>query len=148
MREYNPLKVVGSWATPLGVYNVLQAVIPAEFLSTSRDNKYFARENDLFGNSTRVVQPNTGGQITVRISRSDPINDDLTKAHLADRLTSSVVGLLSLKDLNGTTKVKSADAFIEDVPDPSFSNARGQWDWVFQVGKMLPYIGSHAKIGG
>lgn len=148
MREYNPLSVVGSWTTPIGVYSVVEAVIPGEFLTTARDNKFFARENDGFGNATRVVQPNLGGSVIIRISASDPLNDQLSKAHLADRLTSSVVGLLSIKDLSGTSKVKAAEAFIEDFPDPKFSMQRGQWDWVFQVGKMLPYIGSHDTIGG
>ncbi len=148
MRQYNPLKVKGSWATPIGVFNILQGVIQGEFLTTSRDNKFFARENDLAGNSTRVVQPNAGGQLVVNISKSDPVNKLLTDAHYQDRLNTNVAGLLLLNDGNGTSKVRCVDAFLEDVPDFTASEARGSFAWVWQIGKMVPTIGGHDTIGG
>jgi hypothetical protein len=147
MRQYNPLQVVGSWTTPIGVFDILQGVINGEFLTSSRDNKFFTRENDLAGNATRIVQPNQGGQLTVNISASDPVNAQLSGAHAADRLATNVIGLLLLKDLNGLTVVKNADAFLEDFPDPRFGNARGSWAWTWQIGKMTPFIAGHDTIG-
>ena len=148
MRQYNPLKVKGSWATPIGTFNILQATIEGEFLTTQMDNKPFARENDLHGNSVRVVQPNAGGQLSVVISRGDPVNAQLSKAHLADLLSTNVVGFLLLNDLNGGTRVACADAFLEGQPDPSFSNVRGSWPWTWQVGNMQKKIAGYDIVGG
>lgn len=151
LREYNPLRVVGSWTTltPLGTIDILDGHIDGgDFASVTTDNARWAREHDGNGNATRVYQPNNGGSVAVTLSASSPTNLKLTQAVAADGITESVVGLLLLKDLNGSTVVEMEGAFLEDVPDPTFGSTRGERVWVFQAAAVNKVIGGHELAGG
>lgn len=143
LRQYDPLQVVGSWTTPSGVVDILDGRIEGEFLRVLRDNKRWTREHDAHGNATRVKNNNRGGAVEVVISASSPTNAALSKRAQADDLTENVVGALLLKDLNGNTVIEADGAFIEDVPDPSFGNTRGDRTWIWQCAAVRPNLGGH-----
>lgn len=145
LRQLDPLKVTASWTTasPLGVIDILQGAIDGDYMQTTRDNAKWAREHDRAGNATRVKNNNTGGTLAITVSASDPINDVLSRAVAIDDTTDNVVGVIVIRDLNGTTLVEADGCFLEDVPDATFGNTRGQRVWVWQCAKIRRFLGGH-----
>lgn len=146
LRQYVPLKVVGSWDTnsPLGVIDILDGTIDGgEFAATETDNPTWSREHDRHGNATRVKNSNKGGRQRITFSASSPTNDALSRAVALDDTTDAVVGPIVLKDLNGNTRVVITGAFLVDTPDPSFGSDRGSRVWVWECATIDKFIGGH-----
>ncbi len=143
LREYNPIKVVGSFATPAGSIDILDATIDGEFLSEAPDNTRWAREFDQFGNATRTRKNNRGGAMAVTISASSPTNAKLSALVQADDVSSGVVGMLKFKDLNGNTVVECDGAFLEDMPPIAFGSDRGARTWTWQCAAIRKFVGGH-----
>lgn len=147
LRQYNPTKVVGSWATPtnLGVIDILDGAIDGEFLGETSDNPRWTREHDRHGNATRVRNNNRGGSFAVTISASSPTNTRLSLAVEEDDISESVVGPLVLKDLNGNTVIEADGAFIADMATVSFGAERGSRVWIFECAAKRTFVGGHNK---
>lgn len=146
LRQYVPLKVVGSWVIPIppGVIDILDgAVNTGDFVVFESDNDAWSRESDLGGNATRVRNNNEGGRCRVTLSASSPTNTKLTQAHAADLISENVVGALVLRDLNGNTVVECDGAFLVDTPDPTFGSERGARTWTWECAAIRKVIGGH-----
>lgn len=146
LRQYSPLKVVGSWVIPIppGVIDILDgAISPGDFVVVETDTDAWSREVDLAGNATRVRNNNQGGRVRVTLSASSPTNTKLTKAAAADAISENVVGALVLRDLNGNTVVECDGAFLVDSPDPSFGSERGSRTWTWECAAIRKVIGGH-----
>lgn len=144
LRQYDPLQVTGSWATPVGVFDIVDgAIAPGDFLTVTRDNPTFARESDRGGNATRVKNNNKGGTVSVTLSASSPTNAVLSAAQVTDELSENVVGLLTLRDLNGDTVVEAVAAFLTQTPDPTFGSERGSRTWVWEAAQVNSFLGGH-----
>lgn len=144
MREYNPIKVVGSWTTPVGTFDILDGTIDGEFVTESPDNARWSREHDRFGNSTRVRNNNRGASLAVTFSASSPTNGILSGLVQVDDVSSGIVGLLKLKDLNGNTVVECDGAFLEDMPPAAFGSDRGSRTWTWQCAAVRKFVGGHS----
>lgn len=143
LRDYDSLQVTGSWATAIGVFDIVDGRIDGEFVSMARDNADFVREHDGHGNNTRVRMHNRGGTLTVTLSASSPTNKTLSNAQKTDLLTENVVGLLTLNDLNGDTVVVASGAYLNMTPVPSFSTARGERAWTWEYADVEVSLGGH-----
>ncbi len=146
LRQYSPLKVVGSWVTPtpLGVIDILDgAVNTGDFVAIETDVDAWTREADLAGNATRVRNYNKGGRVRVTLSASSPTNTRLSQAAAADEISESVVGALVLRDLNGNTVVECDGAFLVDIPDFSFGSERGSRTWTWECAAVRMVLGGH-----
>lgn len=144
LRQYDPIKVVGSWVGPFGSIDILDGVInQGDFATVTKDNPVWSRESDRGGNSTRVKNNNAGGGVTITFSASSPTNAKLTAIVAADGVTENMVGVLTLKDLNGTTVVDLEAAFLIDTPDPSFGSDRGTRAWTWEAAAVRKVIGGH-----
>ncbi len=143
LRQNDPLKVVASWTTPLGVINILDGRIDGDYMTVASDNKRWTRDHDGNGNATRTKNNNRGGTVSITLSASSPLNDRLSQAVQADDLSDNVVGVLVIKDLSGTTLIEADGAFLEDAPDPTFGNNRGQRVWVWQCASQRRFVGGH-----
>lgn len=146
LRQYDPLKVVGSWVTPipnLGTIDIVDGAISGDFAAVETDNDAWSRESDLAGNATRVRNHNDGGRIRITLSASSPTNAKLSAAAAEDAVSESVVGPLVLKDLNGNTVVECDGAFLADIPDFTLGSDRGSRTWVFECAAVRPFLGGH-----
>ncbi|NJK32973.1 MAG: DUF3277 family protein [Deltaproteobacteria bacterium] len=144
LRQYDPLQVTGSWATSIGVFDIVDGAISGgDFVSVERDNPTWARESDRGGNAVRVKNNNKGGTVAVTLSASSPTNAVLSSAQAIDELTENVVGLLTLKDLNGDTVVEAVGAFLTQTPPPSFGSERGSRTWVWEAAQIVSFLGGH-----
>lgn len=147
LRQYIPIKVVGSWATPtnLGVIDILDGVIDGEFVTETSDNPRWVREHDRQGNATRVRNNNRGGSFSVTISASSPTNTRLSLAVQEDDVSEACVGPLVLKDLNGNTVLEADGAFLADMATVTFGAERGSRVWIFECAAKRSFVGGHDK---
>jgi hypothetical protein len=144
LRQYDPQQVIGTWATPLGSFDILDGRIdPGTFITPARNTRRWALENDGNNNSTRVKQPDRTASITVELSASSPTNAVLSRLAAIDDTTENVVGVLTLRDLSGDTLVVATGAFLEDVPDPSYGSERGTRSWVWLCARLDVDVGGH-----
>lgn len=145
LRGYNPQAVVITWAIggEFGTIDIADGRIDGVFLSETKDGPRWTRESDGNNNHTRVKQPNRGGFFALTLSASSPTNAALSAAALADDETEVVTGLATAKDLNGNTIVEYDSAFIEDIPNLSRGNTRGENAWIFQYANRRPFLGGH-----
>jgi len=144
LRQYDPLQVVGSFTSLAGSVDILDGSIDGgDFAALATDAVTWTRENDRGGNATRVKSNNRGGSISISLSASSPTNAALSTLAQADYVSENVVGVLVLRDLNGTTVITCNGAFIEDIPDFAFGSTRGQRTWVFQCAEIVVFAGGH-----
>lgn len=146
LRGYNPLKVVCSWAPAnVATIDIADGRVAGDFFSAVRDNPDWIRESDEFGNATRIYKNNKGGQVTISLFASSPTNDLLSAAHIADRVTQNVVGVLVVSDLSGTSRMVCTGAYISAMPDFARSGASvGQVAWVWDCADIQTFIGGHS----
>lgn len=149
--QSNPLKVVGSWGTgvaDIGSIDILNGRIDGSYATVSRDNPNWTREFDAHGNSTRVRNNNTGGNISVTLSASSDTHRLLANAALADELSENVVGTLTLRDLSGSTEMVFNGAYLEGPPATiAFGTTRGEHTWIFQFGSSVIRLAGHDTVG-
>ena len=147
MRQYDPLKVVGSFAWAGGSVDILDGTVnEGDFATVEDDNPRWSRETDRNGRSTRVKNNNRGGVVPVTLSASSPTNAALRVLANTDDLTENIVGTLTLNDLNGTTIVVGTGAFIETNVKPTFGAARGSLVWRFQCERIDAFGGGHNVV--
>jgi hypothetical protein len=136
VRQYDLTQLVGSYTVPIGTFDVLDGVIEGDFLSISQDSPDWVLEADAFGNVTYVFQPKRTGTIQITISASSPTNGYLSAIRTADRATRNMVGVLVLKDLNGTTRIEADGVRIAGPPTKTFGTQRGSVQWTFLVATL------------
>lgn len=144
LAQYVPIKVVGSWATPIGTVDILDGTVRGqEFAAFVRNVDTWSLETDASGNATRVKSSDKSGGLTVTFSASSPTNRKLSLMAQADELLENVVGVLNLADKNGDSEIVMQGAFLVRIPDLSFSNVRGvrAWRWMCKAGDN--FIGGH-----
>lgn len=144
LHVYNPLQVVGSWATATGVIDLSDGVVlEQDFFNTTPDGPEWVREKDGHGNATAVYQPgNRGGVFALAISASSALNTRLSATVIASRI-SLVTGLLVVRDLNGNTLINHEGAFLQGIVGKGFGQARGMNLWSWEVEKIDALIGGH-----
>lgn len=115
------------------------------FLEITADAQQFSKVTGADGYTTRVKTNNYGGTLTLTLSQSSPSNDVLSALLNADRLRNAGVVPILIKDLTGTTKIFSATAWIQQMPDVAYGNAINNRAWVFDLAEMDTFIGGNGE---
>ncbi len=144
LRQYRPIKVVGSFTCPLGTVDILDAAVrDQDFAAFTRPNDDWDMESDGSGNATRVGNENETAELAVTISASSPTNAKLSKLAKLDKELGTGVGVLLLEDTNGDSKIEMRGAFIARIPDMTFGAQRGVRVWRFKAMKGDHFAGGH-----
>jgi hypothetical protein len=137
------IDVVGAWVVPTGTVDILEGRISDEFFGQEYDNDTWEHEGDGQGNGTRTKNPNDSGMLTITLSASSPTNDVLSALVLRDKVTEDVVGVLTLRDLSGTSTLIGSGAYIPRMTSLQFARARGQRVWRFKCTSIDAFAGGH-----
>lgn len=86
------------------------------FIEVERDEDGFTKHVGALGDVTRVRNLNRAGKVTITLIQAAPTNDQLSAIASSDEQFGDGVGALLIKDLNGTTRVSSAEAWIQKWP--------------------------------
>ena len=135
-KNFDPGRISLTWNGVL-----IQGVGPDTFVKCVRNEDAFNQVVGAQGDVVDVRNRNRSGLVTFTILDASPSNDFLTALALSDELTGLAVGALMIKDLNGTTLVKCANARIKKFPDIEFAADGGINDWVIQCAELEFFVG-------
>lgn len=143
LRQYRPIKVVGSFTCPNGTVAFEGLVRDQDFFALAKPSDDWELEKDGSGNTTRVGNEDNTGELTVMISASDPTNTKLSKLAKLDKALGTGAGVLLVEDLNGDSKIEMRGCFIARIPDLTFGAQRGVRAWRFKAGDADTFAGGH-----
>jgi hypothetical protein len=137
MKTYDPAFVTATFKGHL-----IQGYADGEFISAARDEAAFSKSAGAGGDVVRVRNRNKMGTVTITVQAQSPTNDVLSGYAAADELlTGAGVGALLITELNGTTVIRAAEAWIEKMPDAAFSKEAGTREWVFACASLEMFEG-------
>jgi len=108
---------------------------------TSEPNFEMAEGVD--GSENRVNKNKTGCDVNVTLQQASITNDALSDLLNADQIDNSGKGPFTIKDLNGTTVVYSAQAYIKGFPDNSKGGSMGSNTWAFRLPQAQRHFGGN-----
>ena len=114
-----------------------------EFLSIVADNQQFSKVVGADGFTTRVKSNNYNGSLTLTLSQSSPSNDFLSGILNLDRISNLGIVPILIKDLSGTTTLFSAQGWIQQFPDVTYSNEISNRAWIFDLVNIDIFIGGN-----
>lgn len=116
---------------------------PDTYLKVSRAGEGFTRQKGAGGEGGRSMNRDRGGTVELTLMANSVANDLLMAVAVADELTAVGAGPLFIKELNGTTKVGSMNAWIQKIPDIERAKELGTVTWVFECDDLEMFVGGH-----
>lgn len=114
------------------------------FVKASRDEDTFTKRVGADGFGTRVRMRNKGGSVELTLEQTSPSNDFLAATLAADELLGTGVMPLVVKDLNGTTVVAAAEAWIRKSADVEEGKDATSRTWILDTCVLDLFAGGNA----
>lgn len=133
MKNYDPAQLIITF----GNIALTAGFAPDTFATFEPADKLWTTTVGAAGEVVRSKSRNKTGTLTVRLLQSSVINDLLSAIQAEDELSNTGVRALQVRDLNGTTLLTAADAWIEDRPHSEWAAVAGQREWVFAGAKWV-----------
>lgn len=135
-RNYDPGQIVAS-------FNGIEILgfMDGTFILAERSEDGFAKEVGAQGDVTRVRSRDRSGSVTFTLKAESPTNDRLAEVALDDENFGIGVGELFVKDLNGTTLIESAEAWIRKIPNAEYADAATGREWVIDCAALEMSLG-------
>lgn len=135
-RTYDPALVNISFnGLPLGGF------APDTFLQVERNEDGFTLMVGAGGEAARSQSRNRSGRVTLTLLSTSQTNDILSAIANADELTGSGVGVLFIKEFNGTTLVLAESAWIMKQPTIERGAEVTTVEWVFECEELTMFAG-------
>lgn len=135
-RNYDPGRIIV-------VFNgvQIQGYGPDTFVKCARDEDMFTETAGANGDVVRVRNRNRMGKVTITLQDASPSNDLLSAFAASDELTGLAYGALMVKDLNGTTLVQAANAWVKKMADIEYGSDAGIQEWTIQAAELEMFAG-------
>ena len=134
IKTYDPSQVV---CTFLG--SPITGYADGTFVKVDRAEDGFALKVGAAGEAARSRNKNKSGTISFTLMQTSPMNDILSAAADADELLGTGVGAAMVKDINGTTLVLAATAWIKKRPSVEFGKEVGDREWVLESDNLAQF---------
>lgn len=108
-----------------------------DIYAVSKNEDAFNLRVGATGRSSRALNANESGRVTITLLQTSPSNALLSAQHELDKATGDGVGVLSIKDLSGGDRVFAQEAWIVKDPDMENNNEVGQREWVLESGNLV-----------
>lgn len=111
------------------------------FISAMRSNDSFTKVSGADGIVTRAKSNDKSGEITITLQQSSPSNDVLNGfAQLDERANAGIVPV-TIKELNGTTLLFGAEAWVRKPADTEYGKEVSNREWTIDVAELEYNIG-------
>lgn len=135
-KTYDPGRVVVQYGPFL-----ITGFADGTFVKASRNEDTFKLYVGADGTPARARSRNKSGSVELTLSQTSPSNDALSSAHLADELLGAGVYPLMIKDLNGTTLVAAAEAWVSKPSDVEDGKEVSPRTWKLESGALAIWSG-------
>lgn len=133
--KFNPKRLTGSWSGSIGTRDFLvpfdggfmeDTIITASY-NADRVTEHVSAD----GTVTIVVNADELATVKLMLVQGNPANELLSQLIASARRNVLPVGVFSFEDLNGSTKIKSPEAYIKTFAEISFGNEVKGREWTF-----------------
>lgn len=115
------------------------------FITAAREEATFTKRTGADGMTTRTRSRNKSGSVTLRLENASPTNDRLSALHAVDESTGLGYGPLLIKDLNGNTLLKAANAWVTKPADFERGKEAGESEWIIECDRLEGNIGGSVR---
>lgn len=133
--KWNPKKITGSFKGQVGsrsfAIDLAQGYMDGTFLTAEYNEDRVTAHVGSDGTTTFVLNPNELALVTVTLVQGSPVHQLLSQLVPSAKRNFMPVGTLNFDDLNGQTKIKSADAVIQKTAPVAFGKDVQGWAWSF-----------------
>jgi hypothetical protein len=143
LANYSPSDVT---ITVAGLYSVT-GFADGTFVRISKDTQQITTVRAMDGSMSRIKSPDTGWKVEITLAQSSSANDIFSVFWNVDKVTGLGKFPLFIKDGSGSTMFMAATAWIEQLPDVSFSNQMETRTWKFCATDVLVNIGGNDDNG-
>lgn len=133
--KFNPKRLVGSWAVTLGTRDI---IVPFDggymddtIITASYNEDRVTEHVGADGTVTIVVNANELATVKLSLVQGNPSNEMLSQLIASARRNVLPVGVFHFEDLNGTTVIKSPEAYIKTFAEITFGNEVKGREWSF-----------------
>jgi hypothetical protein len=139
--NYSPSDVT---VTVAGLYSVT-GYAEGTFIRITKDTQQVTTLRAMDGSMSRVKSPDTGWKVELTLAQSSSGNDILSTLWNVDKVTGMGKFPLFIKDGSGSTMFMAATAWIEEVPDITFSNSMDTRTWRFAATDVIVNLGGNGE---
>jgi hypothetical protein len=136
---YSPQDVIISLA---GMHTI-SGYADGTFVRITKDMKPFSKVRAMDGEMARMYNEDEGFRVEVTIAQSSTSNNILTSIYNVDTATHMGKFPMFIKDTKGQTNFFAATAWIEMIPDVTFSNQLETRTWTFGCSGAILTIGGN-----
>lgn len=115
------------------------------FISVSMDENQFTKTVGADGNVSRSKSNNRTGTATLTLQQTSQSNDFLSALQAADELANGGAVPMMIKEIgSGSTLVFTQAAWIEKLPDVSYSKDIEDRSWTIATAQLQTFIGGNS----
>ncbi|AMR57311.1 hypothetical protein vB_PsyM_KIL3b_0065 [Pseudomonas phage vB_PsyM_KIL3b] len=137
--NYSPNDVT---ITIAGLYSVT-GFAEGTFVRITKDTQQVTTTRAMDGTMSRIKSPDTGWKVEITLAQSSSGNDILSTLWNADKVTGMGKFPLFIKDGSGSTMFMAATAWIEEIPEITFSSQMETRTWRFAATDVIVNIGGN-----
>lgn len=134
--KFNPRKLTGSWKGTVNGRNFaiqFSGYMDGTKVSAEYDEDAVTKHVGEDGDVSVVISCNRGASVTVNLGQGTPVNKQLSDLVPNGKLDYLPIGVLTFEDLNGTTVIKAAQAWIKKSAKVEFGKSITGRGWVFDT---------------
>lgn len=114
------------------------------FIDLAFDENQYTKTVGADGEVSRAKSNNRSGTVTLTLKQTSSSNDQLSALYLADQNSNSGVVPLMIKEIDtGRTLVFTQAAWIEKLPNVSYSKNVEDRQWTIAAGQLNVFIGGN-----
>jgi hypothetical protein len=113
------------------------------FISVEPDEDTFTKVTGADGDVSRSKTANESATLTLTLAQTSPFNDILSALAAADKVSSTGVFPVIIKDNSGTTVVSSGAGWIRRLPTSGFGKEIENREWIIDMGKTIFFVGGN-----
>lgn len=143
-RKYNPKKITATFSGTIGDRDFaiqFLGFMDGTFIMAEMDEDQVTKHVGSQGDASFVLNANKGAAVTITLVQGSPTNDELTNLIPDADNNYMPTGVLTFKDLNGTTEVIATDAVIKKTAKIEFGKELTGREWVFDCASATLKVG-------
>lgn len=148
-RKFNPKRITGSFKGVVGGREFavqFQGFMDGTFISAEFNEDQVTTHVGSQGDVSIVLNSNRTATVTFTLAQGSPTNGSLSNLVPDADIDFAPVGVLTFQDLNGTTKFKGAESWIQKTAPVEYSNEITGRAWIFGVARAEIFVGGGESL--
>lgn len=144
--KYNPKRIVGSWSGRIGTRDFVVPFVGGfmddTFITAQYAEDRVTEHQGADGTVTIVLNASELATVTLSLSQGAPANELLSQLMPSGKRNILPVGVFTFEDLNGSSRIKSHEAWIRTSAPIEFGKEVKGREWVFGLSEAELFAGA------